>query len=78
MVLILLLCFGLVFCFYIFGLTIFGQFPILKTHLTLRKGKASNSKEQNPLESCIGTVLFCCLFVFFLILYVQFTARQTL
>lgn len=59
---LILLCFGLVFCFYIFGLTIFGQFPILKTHLTFGKGEASNSKEQNPLESCTGTVCCCCCF----------------
>lgn len=52
--------FDLAFAF-LFLVTFLG---FLKTSLILKKGKASDSVEQNPLESCVGTdfmyLLFMC------------------
>lgn len=48
-----------VFCLFvlkIFDTLIFGQFSVLKTLLILKKGKASNSTEQNPLESLLTQI----------------------
>lgn len=50
----------------IFDTLIFGQFSVLKTLLILKKGKASNSTEQNPLESLLTQI-------FYFIILCQFT-----